>query len=96
MPLGLLALCLLSPTTAATQDQPGTDLSREEQIVISKDAVTRIPILLEEFATGSGAAKEDTRLVYEVLSNDLDHARTPGLCTRSSPMTSTMPTSSRS
>jgi TolB protein len=72
--LAFIGLVLCSGL-ALGQDDGETGLSREEQIEIWKNKIVpKIPLLLEEFAKGRGAAEQDTRLVYEVLANDLEYA----------------------
>lgn len=58
---------------AGAQEDAGT--SQEREINISKGpSVPKIPLLLEEFQPGSGATPEDTKLVLDVLANDLEYS----------------------
>lgn len=60
------------PAAALAQDPSGSGLSREEQVdVIKNPQAAKIPLLLEDFVQGSGAAAEDTRRVFQVVSDDL-------------------------
>lgn len=59
--------------TAAAQDTTGT--SQERTVTIQKGPTApKIPLLLEEFQPGNGATAEDTKLVFDVLANDLDYS----------------------
>ena len=67
----VLAACFLGAGPRAWA-QSGQGLHPEERIVITKGAVARIHILLEEFLPGPGMPAADARAVFSVVSNDLD------------------------
>ena len=69
----LLGSLMGSGNPAIAQDDPGPGLGSEEEITITKHAVTSIPILLEDLGTKTGATSEDTEAVYQVLANDLTY-----------------------
>ncbi len=68
------AVALLASAAAPASAQSDTTGSQEKQIVISKNAVPKIQLLLEDFLAAPGAAPEDARSVHDVVSTDLDYA----------------------
>jgi TolB protein len=65
----VLVLALLVPGLARAQT------SREEKVIdIDKGARARIPIVIEDFSRGAGAAAADVQSVQKVVAADLDYA----------------------